>query len=618
MKKNKNLLFYWGVLIPFFAVVACNLPFKIVPNFTATPTTQATRTLLPPTASQALIEAAQSTPKPENIDILIDVVPAIGSVLTWFDYSNYVYVPSGEYITGKDTSTQADYSSQHSVSLDGFWIQQTEVTNQQYAQCVSDGKCSPPGQEPDVPYWFESLYESNHPVVGVTWFQAREYCSYMQGRLPTEAEWEAAARGPEGKIFPWGGDKPNCNYLNVNGCLESEEPYDILSNPFGASDFYAYEMAGNVFEWVEDWYAKDYYASSPSENPTGPLDGRKKVYRGGSYKSTGDEVGSYLRFSTEPENQSSDIGFRCVLDGTVLEKPTLQTGQPCQVVGMNDQSQALPTATPFPCSSAFATGFCQLLGGKPSYGIEFLQSGCLDNSLHSMTANSQPLTCSTTPLSGGGTKYQCTFPGMAQGIKVDLSYCHSVDIPNVQTTCPSGYQFDQETKLCKTENSKLPSPPCLQGYQDITPYGCLPLYDTDNNTCPVGYYSIATSTASVCMPINRCLLSSETDACKNTNCSSGQKFDTQKNCCISSDSPKKICPSDLIYDADQNVCIEPNLFVEKCLTTTTNIPLCPTLTPSPAPTKEPQGKSCSDYKDGYECIKNGCNWAEGFFFCTNP
>jgi formylglycine-generating enzyme required for sulfatase activity len=615
MQKNNKLLFFIGILFTLFAVMACHLPFKIVPNYTPTPTVKATQTILLPTTTQSPTQVVQVTPTPENQEKLVDTMPATGSKLTWIDYSNFVFVPPGEFIIGKDSANPTDFSPRHTVSLVGFWIQQSEVTNQQYAQCVSDGRCSAPIQEPEVPYWYEYPYDGNHPVVGVNWFQAREYCQYIQARLPSEAEWEAAARGSVGKIYPWGGDKPNCNYLNFKGCLDPSAPADILTYQFGASDFDVFDMAGNVSEWVEDWYSKDFYTSSPSENPTGPSDGRKRVYRGGSYASSSDEIGSFLRFATEPENQASDIGFRCVLAAEQVENRTLTMGRPCQILAMSDQNQASPTSTPFPCTSASVNGFCQLLGGKPSYGIEILQSGCLDNTLHSMTANIQPLTCSTTQLSNGTNKYQCTFPGMAQGINVNLSYCHSIDVQNVQIACPSGYQINQKTHLCEVENSKLPSSPCPHGYLNVATYGCLPLPDSVYQTCPIGYYSVDSSTASVCMPINTCLLSTEPNACKNTNCSAGQKFDAQQNCCITADSPMKICPSDLIYNADQNACIDPKLITEKCHTTTTNIPLCPTLTPTATPTKEPQGKSCSDYTDGHECINNGCKWAVGFFYC---
>ncbi|MRS03981.1 hypothetical protein EG832_12295, partial [bacterium] len=484
----------------------------------------------------------------------------------------------------------------------------------QYAQCVSDGKCSPPMQEPEIPYWYENEYDGNHPVVGVTWFQAREYCAYIQSRLPSEAEWEAAARGSERKAFPWGGDKPNCNYANFNGCLDPAEPRDIRSYNFGASDFNVLDMSGNVYEWVADWYGKDYYQSTPELDPTGPLDGRKRVYRGGSYTSSAEEMATYLRYALEPEKQASDLGFRCILEGDPLKETGLQIAQPCTLLGMNDLNQIQPTSTPFPCSEATVSGFCQLLSGKPSYGIEILQSGCRDNNLLTMTGNSQPLTCSLSPLSGGGNKYQCSFPGMGQGIMVSVNYCNVLDVPEVDITCPLGYQLNQESRQCELKIIKLPTPPCPNGYQEVSSIGCLPFYDPGGSGCPIGYYSIETSSGYVCMPLNKCQFASGSDSCANTTCAIGQEYDPYKNCCTSGNSPKRTCASNLFYNSNQNLCLSPDLLSKKCLTTEVKIPYCPTLTPSPTPTREPE-QDCSVYRDADACILNGCRWKVGFTYC---
>jgi formylglycine-generating enzyme required for sulfatase activity len=614
MKNNKNRVFSIGILVIIMTILSCTLPYKIVPNITETATNPPTITPIPSSTPQAQNITNQTTPIPDKAEVYIEALPAAGSVLTWIDYSNFVYIPSGKYLQGKDSTNQANFSPLHELTLDGFWIQQSEVTNQQYAQCVADGKCSPPIQDPEVPYWYENPYEGNQPIVGVTWFQAREYCSYIQARLPTEAEWEAAARGENGKLFPWGGDKPNCNYLNYNGCTEPSKPDVIRSYPFGASDFRVYDMAGNVFEWVDDWYSKDYYSASPSSNPTGPLDGRKRVYRGGSYRSGSEELGSFLRFSTEPENQFSDLGFRCVLQKEEVTETNQSIGRPCQIIGMNDPLQIPPTSTPFPCPVASVTGFCQLLGGKASYGVEINQSGCQNNLLHSMTANSQPLSCSVTELSDGGNKYRCTFPGMAQGMNVYISYSHSFALPNVEISCPLGYQLDQNSKLCELEHSKLPNPPCPRGYLDVADYGCLPIYDSNFESCPIGFYSVETNSQIVCIPSNHCLLSSMQNSCNNIICASGQRFNSELNCCDSAFSPKKICPSNLLYNTDQNVCLGPEVYPERWDFVELTIPKCPTLTPTASPT-ERKPKDCSIYKDGDTCLANGCNWTIGWIRC---
>ncbi len=615
MKKKYISILSIVLLLIIFSAISCRFPYKIVPNLPSTLPPSETAIVQLLDTLQPTVEITKETPIPEQTTAVEKLEPEAGSVLTWNDYSNFVFIPGGEFIMGKDSSVPADFSPAHKISLDGFWIQQAEVTNQQYAQCVSDGKCDLPVQESKVPYWYEDAYDANHPVVGVTWFQANQYCSYIHSRLPTESEWEITARGQDGKSFPWGGDKPNCNYLNFNGCLEPAKPYDIRSFPFGTSDFGAMDMAGNVFEWVNDWYVKDYYLSSPSINPTGPLDGWKKVYRGGSYNSSEEEIGSYLRFALEPEKQTPDLGFRCVLQGDPLTDPTLKIVQPCQIIGVNDQNQIQPTSTPFPCSPASVTGFCQLLSGKPSYGLDIRQSGCLENKLFSMTGNSQPLTCTISQLSDGGNKYLCTFPGMAQGIKVDVNYCHAFTLPLVKISCPTGYQLNQNSKFCEIENAKLPKPPCPQGYLEVPSYGCLPILEANTSVCPIGFYSINTTISSVCMPLNKCLLSIESDSCQNVNCNSGQKFDSNKNCCISVNNPKKTCSTNLIYNFDQNVCLGNEFYIKKCPVSNIKIPYCPTLTPTATSTPFPKSLSCSDITDYDVCIKNGCNWAFGFFYC---
>lgn len=613
MKKNYKFTYSISLVVLFLSILSCRFPYKIVPNL---PTTPPPTDIFTPYPSNTPQPTKDATPTPENTAVLVESIPVSGSVLTWIDYSNFVFVPAGEFKIGKDSYDPENFSPSHKVSLPSFWIQQAEVTNQQYAQCVEEGKCSAPIQEQDVPYWYDNLYDSNHPVVGVSWFQAREYCSYIQSRLPTEAEWEVAARGLESKLFPWGGNKPNCDYSNFKGCLEPAMPYDVGSFTYGVSGFNAFDMAGNVFEWVNDWYADDYYASSPLTNPTGPADGTRKVYRGGSYKSTKDEISSILRFAIEPEKQASDLGFRCVLLGDPTTDLAMQIGQPCKVLAINDPAQTQSTSTPYPCSSAEVTGFCQLLGGKPSYGVDIYQTGCFGNSLNSMTANLQPLSCNITQLSNGGNKYLCTFPKMAQGIKVNVSYCHTIDSPIVSRACPTGYQMNQNSQVCELEYSKLPVPPCPKDFLDVPPYGCLPINNPDKGGCPIGYYSIESNVSSSCMPLNACMLSNAPEACVNTTCENDLILNTSKGCCDSPALPKNNCATNLLYNSDQNVCIESQLLPNDCSTVETKIPNCPTLTPTATPTREPQTTTCSDYKDPDSCLKNGCDWLEGFFRCN--
>jgi serine/threonine-protein kinase len=213
-----------------------------------------------------------------------------------------VYVPGGEFEAGSDDDG-VDYTLQlcdeyrhdcerewfedeqpmHPVALDGFWIDQTEVTNAQYRQCVEAGDCDPPPNSSSSTrdfYHGNSTYD-DYPVIYVSWHQANAYCEWAGTRLPTEAEWEYAARGTDGWEYPWGNAVPDATLLNYNGNVGDTTA--VGSYPDGASWCGALDMAGNVWEWVADWYASDYYRRSPSHNPTGPSSGEYRVLRGGAW-----------------------------------------------------------------------------------------------------------------------------------------------------------------------------------------------------------------------------------------------------------------------------------------------------------------------------------------------
>jgi formylglycine-generating enzyme required for sulfatase activity len=239
-----------------------------------------------------------------------------------------VYVPAGEFEMG---STEGDDDEQpvHTVELDGFWIDRTEVTNAQYRRCVEAGDCSPPAESGSAfrdSYYGDSLYD-NYPVIYVNWHQAAGYCAWAGGRMPTEAEWEYAARGPEGRVFPWGDefDGTRLNYCDANCPWESaDEAVDdgyadnapVGTYPGGASWCGALEMAGNVREWVADWYGD--YPSGRQVNPTGPASGESRVLRGASwnYAQYFARCASRSRFS--PDDRDGIIGFRCA-------RPTLES-----------------------------------------------------------------------------------------------------------------------------------------------------------------------------------------------------------------------------------------------------------------------------------------------------
>lgn len=221
------------------------------------------------------------------------------------------YVPTGEFPMGSNNGTD-DEKPVHKVYLDAFWIDQTEVTNAMYAKCVAESDtCSPPSairSEKRDSYYGNSEFD-NYPVVYVSWDQANAYCSWAERRLPTEAEWEKAARGTDGRTYPWGNESPAADLLNYNANVG--DTTESGKYPDGLSIYYAYDMAGNVWEWVNDWYSETYYKSSPASNPMGADTDVFRVYRGGSWNGNDSSVRSAYRYGSGPSGTSDELGFRC-------------------------------------------------------------------------------------------------------------------------------------------------------------------------------------------------------------------------------------------------------------------------------------------------------------------
>lgn len=225
-----------------------------------------------------------------------------------------VQIPAGEFTMGRTKTTADDQTKMrpivllddrppHKVWIDAFWLDRTEVTQGQYSEFVKATNRKPPY------HWLNLLQPSeggDWPIHNVDWDDAKSYCEWRGKRLPTEAEWERAARGgKEGLSYPWG-DKADRKLAL----------YEVQTGPgpvakFPANEFGLHDMAGGVSEWCADWFEREYYKSSPAKNPKGPAEGAYKVIRGGAWSDSAARITVFFRNWVRPNQKTPNLGFRC-------------------------------------------------------------------------------------------------------------------------------------------------------------------------------------------------------------------------------------------------------------------------------------------------------------------
>ncbi len=233
--------------------------------------------------------------------------------------SGWIDIPSGSFEMGCNPATRSDcrgIAGPRTVTLDAFKISSSEITVQAYQQCANEDACTVDGLTIDAINcnWSQAGREQ-HPVNCVSWEQAQAYCTWAGGTLPTEAQWERAARGTDGRRYPWGDDVALCSRAVLTdeqgaGCGR-QQTWRVGSHPEYASPGGALDMAGNVREWVADWWTPA-PLGAPATNPTGPAAGVARVIRGGGYHDGPDDLRTYSRAHLAPNERRVDVGFRCV------------------------------------------------------------------------------------------------------------------------------------------------------------------------------------------------------------------------------------------------------------------------------------------------------------------
>ncbi|MBV6397340.1 MAG: Serine/threonine-protein kinase PknD [Anaerolineales bacterium] len=314
-KRGFPLLWLGLALIAILALAGGFLAFSrsgiFAPPLTATETSlpAATFTMLPLTATLPPTVLPTSLPT----DTPIPTATGIPAEITDWKNVPMRYIPAGEFTMGSDDTGDINSRPESAVFVEAFYIDKYEVTNEMYTVCSYAIECRKPleGGSRTRPSYFDNAVFANYPVLFVDWKMAKAYCEWRGARLPTESEWEKAARGTDARLYPWGDGKPDCDIANVSGCIEDTSAVDQFPN--GVSIYGVYGLAGNVWEWTNSLF--DFYPYDPDDGREDPKAFGERVARGGSWHPFGGgNVRSDSRLSLDPAYAGAYVGFRCASD----------------------------------------------------------------------------------------------------------------------------------------------------------------------------------------------------------------------------------------------------------------------------------------------------------------
>ena len=507
--------------------------------------------------------------------------PELGTTMQWVDGGLLVYVPPGKFVMGDG----GDDRPIHTVNLGAFWIYRAEVTNAMYLRCMVAGACSSPAVDPALSEDISLPELADKPVVGVNWEQSEAYCQFVEGHLPSEAQWEKTARGPNGNIYPWGDTEPTCELLNYNNCVGKMS--EVWNYPTGRSYYDALDMAGNVFEWVADFYDPNYYGNEAVEDPLGPETGQMRSVRGSTFKSATDQIPSALRFFNSPEKYRTDLGFRCVVESPDFYAPF------CELPGFRNPNTP-PPETCAPPDVDILSNYCRSTTGH----VTFDAIGDVD------TIDFDGFDCDDA----GNDRYVCYGAGGATGSVTICSDCEQNELqiqPQLQPsdtgtascllTCPPGYLLNSETCKCKWVlgemliedlpesggNSDGPSPEGdTNGFQPVFPppefinvvegFLCQPgmYYDQLHGGCVPVKLADPLRRLDDCFP-RRADVSEIPEVCQN--CPQGYGYNPEMGCCGVVGGTSPVCDG---YIDEAGRCRPLMQIQDSCTTVSLSLPEC--------------------------------------------